>query len=101
MKHWCFGLERENIQKRNILLLGGRERPEPRRNQWFRRGLEQLSVRVLEPKEHSIMQEKIMKCRGTYDSMLRFQSIVHQRQNVCKDICFNHLEKEERLTYVL
>lgn len=90
-----------NIQKRNILLLAGRERPEPRRNQWFRRGLEQLSVRVLEPKEHSVLQEKIRKCRSTYDSMLRFQSIIHQRQNICKYIWPNHLEKEEWLTYVL
>lgn len=46
-----------NIQKSNILPLAERERPEPRRNQWFRRDLEQLSVRVLEPKEHFIMQK--------------------------------------------
>ena len=89
------------MQKRNILLLVGRERPEPRRNQLFRRDLEQLSVRVLEPKEHPIKQKKITKCRGTYDGMLRFQSIIHQRQNIYKHIWFNHLEKEERLTYVL
>lgn len=101
--NWCQALVSStyNIQKWNILLLAGREHPEPRRNQWFRRGPEQLSARVLEPEGHLIMQEKVAECRGTYDSMLRLQSIIHQRQDICKHTWLNHLEKEERLTYVL
>jgi hypothetical protein len=52
-------------------------------------------------KNISIMQVNIMKCRSTYDSMLRFQSIIHQRQNICKHIRSIIGERGKRLAYVL